>query len=293
MTTHPAHIVARLLEAAWAASALARLIEGGPDRSLAADDPSVRLLEPAGLLERQGDGFVLVGRDELRGYEGAVVANIRSVLGQAYNVALGSSGWSSQDDEVLAAQGEASAAGGVGFANLIESLPGLADVFAAGGTLLDVGVGVAGLACAFCEAVPHSKAIGLDVEPRALKLARQRVRDAGLDDRIDLREVSIEDFDRDGVADLAHMSPVFIPPSVLPAALKRIHAALKPGGWLVLSGIVSEHGDASTRWMAHQAGGSALTTSAAATLAAEAGFGEPIEPPLPPGAPRIRVFQRA
>ena len=131
------------------------------------------------------------------------------------------------------------------------------------------------------------------MEPRAIEFARQRVRAAHLDDRIDIRAVGIEDFDADSVADLAHMSPVFIPSTLLPAAMQRIHSALKPGGWLVLSGIVSDRGDGATRWMAHQAGGSALTTDDAATLATQAGFGDPIVPPLPPGAPRIVVLRAA
>lgn len=291
MTTHPAQTIGRLLESAWTASALARLIERGLDMPLPDDDPSIPLLQSAGLLERGGAGFVLTGRDELRGYEEVALASIRSALGQAHNIASGNAGWSSQGDDVLLAQGEASAAGGAGFANLIANLPGLTEAFASGGTLLDVGVGVAALACAFCDAVPGAKVIGLDVEPRALELAQRRVRDRHLEDRMDLRLVGVEDFDADAVADLAHLPVVFIPPTVLPAAMKRIRTALKPGGWLVLSGIVSEDGDGSTRWMAHQAGGSALTTADAATLATQAGFGEPIEPPLPHGAPRVVVFR--
>jgi precorrin-6B methylase 2 len=184
----------------------------------------------------------------------------------------------------------ASAAGGRGFAEMIHVLPGLAEAFEHDGVLLDVGVGVAGLACAFCEAVPGSRVIGLDVLPRALTLARRIVAEKGLDSRVDLRQLGIEEFHEEAVADLAHMSPVFIPPAVLPEGLNRIRAALKTGGWLALSGIVLDD-DTVTRWMAHQAGGSALTDAEATRLTGAAGFAAPVVAPLPPGAPRVLLFR--
>jgi hypothetical protein len=82
------------------------------------------------------------------------------------------------------------------------------------------------------------------------------------------------------------MSPVFIPPSVLPSAMKHIRAALKPGGWLALSGIVRDGAESGTRWMAQNAGGSAVTDDEVAALAKAAGFAAPI---APPGAPRVLV----
>lgn len=290
MDRHPADIVGQLLEGAWTASALARLLERGVDETLPAADASVPLLSRAGLLEPHEDGFVLRDRDLVRGVEPVVLATIRSVLGQAHDIAKGTASWSEQSDEVLLAQGMASAAGGRGFAQMIGVLPGLAEAFEHDGVVLDVGVGVAGLACAFCEAVPHARVIGIDVLPRALALARQLVEEKGLADRVDLRQVGIEEFDETAVADFAHMSPVFIPPTVLAEGLKRLRAALKTGGWLALSGIVGD-GDGVTRWMAYQAGGSALTDAEATSLAAAAGFAAPIVPPLPPGAPRVLLFR--
>jgi SAM-dependent methyltransferase len=293
MAEHPMVKVGRLLQGAWAASALAQLMERGLDEPLARDDPSAPLLLAVGLLEEAGDGYRFTGREELRGYEGVVLANLRSSLGQAYAIANGKKGWPRSDEAVLTAQGVASSAGGRAFADMIRSIPHLNRAFEAGGVLLDVGVGVAALACAFCEEVPNSTVIGLDVLPRALELARQLVAQKNLEDRIDLRLIGIEDFDEEQVADLAHMSPIFIPPDVVPRALKRISAALKPGGWLVLSGIVAGGPQGGpSRWMAHNAGGSALDDTEAAGLAADAGFGPPVSPPLPVGAPRVLLFEK-
>jgi precorrin-6B methylase 2 len=286
--------VRQLLDAVWTASALAHCIDSGLDRELTGDEPFVPLLLQAGLLERTASGYTLAGRDALSGSQASLVANIQSTLGQAYAIAAGRHGWSTNDEDVLTAQGIASAAGGVGMATGIQTIPELKAAFADGGVLLDVGVGVAGLACAVCEALPSARVIGLDVLPQALKLAQQRVDAKGLGHRVELRQVAIEDFTERAVADLAHMSPVFIPLSVVQAGMRRIRDALRPGGWLVLSGIVSEGPDgAATRWMAHNAGGSALTDADVGRLAAQTGFGEPVVPDTPPGSPRVLLLRRA
>lgn len=280
--------VGRLLESTWTASAVAQVISRGVHQPMPEDDPAVPLLLKAGLLEHTLGGYALAGRDGLSGFESVALANIRSSRGQAFAIAEGNRGWAHQADEVLVAQGLASSAGGRGFAAFIESIPELKLAFDAGGVVLDVGVGVAALACAFCEAVPRSKVIGLDVLPRALELARQIVAEKGLNDRIDLRLLAVQDFEDEHVADLAHMSPIFIPRGVLVEGLRRIRRALKPGGWLALSGIVIEGlEDAATRFMAYSAGGSALTASDVARLVAEADFAKPIAAPLPPGSPRV------
>ena len=70
------------------------------------------------------------------------------------------------DDATLIAQGRASALGGTMLATYaIPSLAGLDDRFAVAGDFLDVGVGVAELAAAFCEVIPGARVVGLDVLP--------------------------------------------------------------------------------------------------------------------------------
>src|SRR5260370_12258080 len=80
------------------------------------------------------------------------------------------------DDATLVAQGKSSSLAGVMLARYaIPSLDGLSERFAAAGDFLDVGVGVAELAAAFCEALPNARVVGIDVLPRALDLARQTI----------------------------------------------------------------------------------------------------------------------
>jgi len=67
-----------------------------------------------------------------------------------------------------------------------------------------------------------------------MKLAVQNVSEAGLDDRITLRAVAIEDItDRDAF-DLAWMPAPFLPKSVLESGVPVIARSLRPGGWLIL-----------------------------------------------------------
>ena len=62
-------------------------------------------------------------------------------------------------------------------AGFIRSVPELTAAFRQRGVFLDIGVGVAAIACAFCEAVPGARVIGLDVHAPALALARQAIAD--------------------------------------------------------------------------------------------------------------------
>ena len=95
----------------------------------------------------------------------AVISTIRQVA-TATGVANAhdADGWAAHDDATLLAQGRASALGGRMLAMYaVPSLDGLSERFAAGGDFLDVGVGVAEMAAAFCEAMPRSRAVGIDV----------------------------------------------------------------------------------------------------------------------------------
>ena len=134
-------------------------------------------------------------------------------------------------------------------------LEGLAERFGAaqGGVFLDVGVGVAELACAFCEAVPRSRVVGLDPLPQAIELATRTVAAHGLGDRVELRHQGVEQLDDEKVFDLAWLPLPFIPLAVVVEGLARVRRALKPGGWLLLPGSTMEPGADGdiARWQVH------------------------------------------
>ena len=58
---------------------------------------------------------------------------------------------------------------------------------------LDVGIGVAGICVALCRAFPHLRCVGLDILPRALRLADTELTAAGVRHRVELREQDVQD----------------------------------------------------------------------------------------------------
>jgi SAM-dependent methyltransferase len=164
-----------------------------------------------------------------------------------------------------------------------------------GSRFLDVGVGVGALAIAMCEQFPALSVVGLDVMARVLDLARSEVAAHGLADRIELRLLDVASLrDIDGY-DLAWLPAPFISPPSLRAALPRIHAALHPGGWLLLS---MERADgaplsvAVTMWRTTLLGGTVMPPSQAIADLIHSGFSEVIQIPTPSSAPVILAARR-
>jgi len=139
-------------------------------------------------------------------------------------------GWAYEDEVVLLSQGRGSAVVAAAFAetevlNEALSRPGAA--------LLDVGAGVGSLSVAFCEHWPGLRVVGL--EPWEFALAHARGTVAGFEDRIELREGRVEELDDVEAFDAAWLPTPFLSPAIVPAALERVFAALKPGGLVVFA----------------------------------------------------------
>ncbi len=287
-------IISRLTDTIWQASALVDALER-PE--LPDDDPAAEVLGACGLAERTASGWALAPdlAAEIDARIGSVADQLRSVLGQAATIAAGGAdgGWSRYDDAVLLAQGRASAPAASALTGLVKSIPELAEAFAGEGVFLDVGVGVGVIACSFCERVPGSRVIGLDVHAPALTLAREIVTAHGLTDRIELRLQSVHELQDEGIADLAHLPVPFIARALLADSLTRLHRALRPGGRLEVVGIATEGPTGAVgRWQAHNAGGSSVTEAECGELLAVAGFEPPTRLELPAGAPTVVIARR-
>jgi ribosomal protein L11 methyltransferase len=105
-----------------------------------------------------------------------------------------------------------------------------------GGTLLDVGTGTGILAIAAARLHPQSRIVAFDVDPEAVEVALENAQINGVADQIDITVDRIScyaglDFDLT-VANLT--ADVIIP---IAADLKK---TLKPGGVLIVSGILGE-----------------------------------------------------
>ena len=101
-------------------------------------------------------------------------------------------------------------------------------------SLLDVGTGVGWLAIAAANLWPSATVVGVDVWQPALERARTNVKEAGLDDRITLRNQDVTALDDVDAYDCAWVPTFFIPEDALPAGLERIARSVRPGGWIVL-----------------------------------------------------------
>jgi SAM-dependent methyltransferase len=286
--------VRELTDAVWVLSAMAPVLSSGLEGPFSMDDPAARVLADYGLLEATGSGLMpRPGFAEAFGGRARALADgIRSSLGQAATAAFldqqRGKDWSAFADEILVAQGRASVMGGRGTAVfVVPVLDGLAERFADGdGVLLDVGVGVAEMACAFCQAVPGARVVGIDPLPRAIELATATVAGHGLAERVRLRCQGVEELEDEEAFDLAWLPLPFIPPAAVREGLPRVLRALRPGGWLLLPAAAVEPGASGeiARWQVHVFGGTLLSDHERTELLRAAGFESPAPLSTPPGA---------
>lgn len=149
-------------------------------------------------------------------------------------------GWNYAAHDVLRTGGEITE----GFANVLPRflpmLDGLgARLESADARFLDVGMGVAGLSIGMARKFPALSIVGLDVWGPSLALARKNVAEAGLTERIEVREQSGEDLPEEAAFDLAWVPAPFMPPAVLARVVERVVRSLKPGGWFLLAAAKS------------------------------------------------------
>jgi SAM-dependent methyltransferase len=205
--------------------------------------------------------------------------------------------WDGQTDEALLAQGRASAQGAPLFARFVfPGLPGLTDALSRpGARMLDVGTGVAALAVAYAELWPELTVVGLDVLPRALRLAATTVAGSAVSGRVVLREQDVAMLDEPPTYSLAWLPAPFVPEVAVRAGIQAISRALLPGAWVMVG-----HGkftgdpldDAVTRFKTIAYGGTALDDAEATQLLRDAGLADVRSLPTPPGAPAIAVGRR-
>ncbi len=113
----------------------------------------------------------------------------------------------------------------------------------AGKSIIDVGCGTAVLAMAAAAVLP-SKVLASDIDPVAVDVARANVAANGLTGRVDC--VVAAGFDAPALAESAPYDLVFanILKGPLVALAPQMGHVVKPGGYVILSGILNEQADA-------------------------------------------------
>ena len=304
-----ARVLSRLEEATWVLAGFEHLLRSealsgeGLRLQTREDHAAARMLAAVGLVvgddrPELASGLIeLVSDGSLDTRHQAMISTLRQVATSMGIVAAhDGDGWAAEDDDTLLAQGRSSALGGTMLAMYaIPSLKGLSERFAAGGDFLDVGVGVAELAAAFCEAMPNARVVGIDVLPRVLALAQQTITARKLRDRLEVRLVAVQELTDVAKFDLAWMPAPFLPEEVFPFGLRRVHDALRPGGWLIVgAGRFDDDAlaVAVTHWRTLRSGGTPLTPDEARASLDRAGFVEIRELPTPPGAPALYAARK-
>ncbi|MBD0275425.1 MAG: class I SAM-dependent methyltransferase, partial [Acetobacteraceae bacterium] len=106
---------------------------------------------------------------------------------------------------------------------------------------LDVGAGAAGVSLALCRRFPALRAVALEPAPASAAVARAKVDEAGLADRIEVRAERVERFSGSARFDLVFLPQMFLPDPVFDAAVRNVFEVLKPGGWL-LAAVLGRQG---------------------------------------------------
>jgi SAM-dependent methyltransferase len=142
-------------------------------------------------------------------------------------------GWAFDDPVVLQAQGQASRLVVRTIEMLAAQRPAVAELLRRPGAFLDVGSGVGWLAIEAARTWPAMKIVGIDPWEPAMALARKNLAEHGMTQRVELRSQSVEQLqDRDAFT-LAWLAGPFIARQNVALALRNVHRALVPDGWLV------------------------------------------------------------
>jgi len=294
--------VARLSESVWALGAVCAALDSGLAAALA---------EPAGvpdLARRTGLSVELAGRllDVLEAlglasrdggsWEGAelaaalgprerfVRANARNAPLQVGELAARAAsgrletGWWHTDALILETQGVMSAAAVEPLANFVfPSLDGLPERLAApGAAFLDVGAGVGEVGLELCRRYDQLTVVGLEPAAAPRELALARIAAAGLADRVSVRDQRVEQLGDEEGFDVAWLPLPFLPAEIAEPAVRAVHRALRPGGWLLAATLGSpargELGDTLAAFRSVLWGGGPLAPDAVEELLAAAGF---------------------
>lgn len=140
--------------------------------------------------------------------------------GDAFNLAIASSTWGLQ---VITAK------------KILPGLAGLNERLSAGGSILEVGCGTGNLLVQIAKSFPAAHVVGIDIDADSIAMARKRIGDANLGDRVEARHGALADLSA-GSFDAAVMVEVLheIGQEIRPAVVKDTARALKAGGWMVI-----------------------------------------------------------
>lgn len=140
-------------------------------------------------------------------------------------------GWTVEDPQLLQAMGRASSSAFDRILHLAEARPSLRRCL--GGTFLDVGTGVGGIALRAAEACPRLRVDAIDIWEPALRIARARIAASRHAERIRLLTLDVTAVEPAPRYTLAWLPTMFLARAAVDTAVARIAAASQRGAWIV------------------------------------------------------------
>lgn len=119
----------------------------------------------------------------------------------------------------------------------LSQVPGLEDRLSGDCRILDTACGAGAGLARLATAYPSATVVGADGDKHSLDVARKRVAEAGLADRVELIHTPLEELDTDGEFALVTNNISMHECRDIDRVTANIHAALEPGGRFVISDI--------------------------------------------------------
>jgi SAM-dependent methyltransferase len=117
---------------------------------------------------------------------------------------------------------------------IYQALPEYRSRLERGGPLLDVGSGVGGALLTTLALFDELRAVGVEIVPEVAAEARRRARDAGVADRVEIRDIDARTLHDDSAFAVCYWAQPFFSAGAREATLAVIFRALQPDGLLLM-----------------------------------------------------------
>jgi SAM-dependent methyltransferase len=114
----------------------------------------------------------------------------------------------------------------------VASMDGLEGRLDAGGSVLELGCGVAGRLTSLLLAFPTARGVGVELDEGLVEWGRARADRLGLGDRLELVAGDVTEYEPEELYDQVQWSQFFFPEDSRVGALATARLALRPGGWV-------------------------------------------------------------
>ncbi|NED95554.1 methyltransferase domain-containing protein [Phytoactinopolyspora alkaliphila] len=117
----------------------------------------------------------------------------------------------------------------------LDRIPGAAQSLAAGTTVADLGSGLGLGLVRLAQHYPQCHVVGIDGDHVSIELAKNRVNQAGVADRVDFLHTPLEDLDSPGEFGVVVTNLTMHECRDIDTVTQRVWQSLEPGGWFCIS----------------------------------------------------------